>query len=127
MILLLLAGFTISGYSQSSSREIDSREQTKQEENSRRVYIQLVGDEATSSNGVKLNVIIGADNKFYLQGKEDAQIFDQITADIPTFSLLPDALNYLSDKGFVIETYSTTYFGDIIKHSMILSRVSQSK
>lgn len=124
IILLVFACFALSGYSQTKSKANEVRVDTKRSEEVYTIYIQLVGDESLNSPDMKLRLLIGQDNKFYVKDKRDMELYDQITADILSFNALPDALNYLGEKGFKIESYTNFLYGDMIRHNMILSRTA---
>ena len=126
-ILLVFTSFTLGGFSQTKSKSEVVYANRDQASNTTTIYMQLIGDESINSLEVKLKLILGEDNKFYIKDKYEIEIYDQISSDIGSFRNFPDALNYLSDKGFVIENYSGVIFHENIRHTFILSRTSYNK
>ncbi len=125
-ILLVLTSLTFSGFSQTKSKATGISVNKNQTNKTTTIFIQLVGDESINTPDVKFKLYIGADNKFYIQDKNDFELFDMIASDIVSFHNFPDALNYLSDKGFVIDNFSSVMFHDNIRHTLILSRTTDN-
>jgi hypothetical protein len=126
-ILLVLASFTISGFSQTKSKSAGISASKTQNNKTSTVFVQLVGDESINTLQVKFKLFVGVDNKFYIQDKNDIELYDMVASDIVSFQNFPDALNYLSDKGFVIENFSSVMFHDNIRHTLILSRTTYNQ
>jgi hypothetical protein len=122
IILLILATVSFSAFSQTMNSEEQLRAEMRFQENVSTVFIQLVADESVQTDFVKIRLVLGNDNVFYQKNKGDFEVYVQINAEVPSFNNLPDALNYLRDKGFKIESYSTTYFQENVRHNLLLSR-----
>jgi len=124
-LILLILTISYSSSVQAQNRQsIDAEKAAKYAENSTTVFIQIIAEEEFNSPEVKMRAILGKDNQFYIKDKRDFEIYDVIQGEISKLSLIPDALNYLGEKGFVIEMYSSNTIGDRLRHTILLSRTT---
>ena len=65
-ILLVFTSFTLGGFSQTKSKSEVVYANRDQASNTTTIYMQLIGDESINSLEVKLKLILGEDNKFYI-------------------------------------------------------------
>jgi len=123
-IFLLLTALTISGYSQSKTKELSYNKEGKSIENASTIYIQVIAEVEVEKDHNKIRVVLGDDNKFYIKNKHDFDIFEQIRGEVAALGTVPDVLNYLADKGFDLDSHNTIVYGTIIRHDIVLSRTT---
>lgn len=124
VFLLFLAALNTSLFAQTKSYEEQKREQIKFDQNITTLYIELIGDTQFESGGVKFRLVVGNNKQFMVKDKRDFDTLDEISADIEAYSTIPDALDYLDQRGFNVEQFSTIVVNEFIRHTIILSKVS---
>lgn len=123
LMLLVALGFTTAINAQ-SKQGISKQEGIRKSEATTTVFIQINASESLDSPEAKIQAVLGRDNQFYVKDKRDFEIYDVLVGEVAKFGLIPDALNYLAEKGFVIEMASSNTVGDRIRHTIILSRTT---
>ena len=124
ILILLVTVISISSYSQSKSKALSYNGEGKYIENVSTIFVQVIADVEIDKEHNKIRVVLGDDNKFYIKNKNDFEIFEQIRGEVSALGTIPDVLNYLSDKGFVLESHSTVLYGSIVRHELLLSRTT---
>lgn len=109
-------------HSQNQKSEQYRLAETNQVEGVSKVYIQLIVEDDLNTSDIKIHAILGKDNQFYIKDKRDFEIYDALQGEIKEFTMLPDALNYLGEKGFEIESFTSVFANGRIRHNVILSR-----
>jgi hypothetical protein len=121
---MFIAFLALNTFAQTKSYEEMKRDQMRFKDNTSTLYIQLIGDQAFEDAVVKLRVVSGENKQFYVKDKNDYEILDQISGDVRSFSSIPDALDFLADKGFTVVSYTTVMFQDVMRHNIILVKTS---
>ena len=124
VFLLFLGALSTSVFAQTKSYEQQKREQIKFDQDITTLYIQLIGDTQFDSGAVKFRLVVGNNKQFMVKDKRDFDILDEISADIEAYSTIPDALDYLDQRGFEVEKFSTVVVNEFIRHNIILSKIS---
>jgi hypothetical protein len=95
-ILILLIGFSISAYSQTTTDSITT---------SKYVYCELVGMSKFLSTKVTVAVDYGEERSFF----QDTRVRDEQTGKVTSFNSMVDALNYMGMKGWeFVQAYVVT-------------------
>jgi hypothetical protein len=123
-LFLLLSTLSVAVFSQSKSKGISMEEEVRNTDKYSVIYIQLISEEDVAGKEVKFRLELGHDNRFYIKNKIDFEVFDQIQGGIAEAKTIPDALNYLREKGFRLESGNSVIYGSIIRHDYILSRTT---
>lgn len=124
VFFILLAMLTVDTFAQNTSYEQLKREEMKYNENTSHLNIELIGQEAFNGGDVQFRVVIGDDKQFYIKDKSDGDLMEQLREGVRSFNSIPDALDYLNDKGFKLDFYSTVIFQENIRHYFLLSKTT---
>jgi hypothetical protein len=124
IILLFVTVISLGAFAQTRTYEELKKENERYLENTTTLYIQIVGDEQINASDVKLRLVVGSNKQFFVKNKGDFDAMDQVADEIRSLSTIPDALDLLTQRGFIIEDYSTLIFNDMIRHNIILSKTS---
>lgn len=124
ILILLVTIISISSYSQGKTKALSYDDGGKYIENSSTIFIQVIADVEIDKEHNKIRVVLGDDNKFYIKNKKDFDVFEQIRGEVSALGTIPDVLNYLSDKGFVLESHNAVLYGSILRHELLLSRTT---
>lgn len=124
-LLIMLFAIGLSSTMFAQTRQGSSKQDgIRKTETTTTVFVQINASESLDSPEAKIQAVLGRDNQFYVKDKRDFEIYDVLVGEVGKFSLLPDALNYLAERGFVIETFSSNTVGDRVRHTVILSRTT---
>lgn len=124
VFLVFISVLSINAFAQSKSYEELRKESERYQENTSTLYVQIVGDEQINGAAVKLRLVVGVNKQFFVKNKNDFDALEQLEGEIQALSTIPDALDFLNERGFEIKEYSTVLFQDMIRHNIILSKVS---
>jgi hypothetical protein len=124
VFLVFISVLSINAFAQSKSYEELRKESERYQENTSTLYVQIVGDEQINGAAVKLRLVVGVNKQFFVKNKNDFDAFEQLEGEIQALSTIPDALDFLNERGFELKEYSTVLFQDMIRHNIILSKVS---
>lgn len=124
VFLVFISVLSINAFAQSKSYEELRKENERYQDNTSTLYVQIVGDEQINGGAVKLRLIVGVNKQFFVKNKGDFDALEQLEGEIQALSTIPDALDFLNERGFEIKDYSTVIFQDMIRHNIILSKVS---
>lgn len=124
VFLLFLSVLAVESYGQTKSIEEIKREEMRFEQSTTKLTVQLMGDEGFDSGSVQFRIVTGDNKQFHIKDKSDFDVIESMKGDVHSFNTIPDALDYLSDRGYNVEFYSSVILNDVIRHNFILSKIS---
>ena len=126
VFLLFLVIASANVYAQTKSYQQQSIEQMKFNESLTTLYIHLVGEEPIDGGRVQMRAMIGENKQFYIHDKSEYEILDEVRNNIPGYPTITDALDFLSERGYKVEKFSTVVINDIIRYDIILSKITMT-
>lgn len=124
VFLLFLSVLAVDSFAQTKSIEEIKREEARFNESTSKLHVLLMGDEGFESGAVQFRLVIGENKQFHVRDKSDYDILESMKGDVYSFKTIPDALDYLKDRGYSLDSYSAVILNDVIRHNFILSKIS---
>jgi hypothetical protein len=124
LLCLVIVGVSVNA--QTKSYQQQSIEQMKFNESLTTLYVHVVGLEPIDGGQVQLRALIGENKQFFIHDKSEYEILSDISSDISIYPTLADAFDFLSDRGYKIEQFSTVVVNDLIRYDIILSKTTMN-
>ena len=124
VFLLFLSVLATESFGQTKSIEELKREEIRFNQSITILHVQLVGNENFDSGEVQFRLVTGQNKQFHIKDKADFDIIESMKGDVFSFNNIPDALDYLSERGFKVEYYDSVILNDVIRHNFVLAKIS---
>jgi len=133
IIVLILLASPVYFYAQKTSarKKTKSEEATKNDQDSKintvELFIEIEAKEYFKKDVLEINLNLGENYKSMVYKKDDFLLFGHIAAEVLMMNSIPDLLNYLSQEGFEMISYTSFLMDDVILNKIILSQHFETK